>query len=137
MGRTRFLFGKGSAQKGLAIAGVLVAWLLTLGSEHANAQIPGTGGSTAPLPGGAGLTCQGGVFDIASGSPCTLTCGNGRALTGTFATILATNADAFCGGPGGTTSLQNAAAAARQASQVSMSAVQSQLQSIRDNIQRR
>src|SRR5262249_14400453 len=98
MGR---FWGNGNVRKGPAIAGLLVAWLLTLGSEGANAH--------ALPPASTVVTIQ---------QPATVPPPAGAA-----------------GSAQNLVSLQNAAQAARQASQVSMSAVQSQLQSIRDSIQ--
>jgi hypothetical protein len=140
MGR---ILRNGSVRKGLAIAGPFVVWLLTLGSEGANAQaLPpgcvfsgGTGTLTCNInvPGvSAALTCNG----TAAGSTCSGTC-NGQPFSGQFSSL--TGITTVSGGCGTavttTTSLQNSAQAARQASQVSVTAVQSQLQSIRDSIQ--
>jgi hypothetical protein len=143
MGRTRFHFGEGGVRKGIAIAGVLVAWWLTLGSEPAKAQT----GSCNISPDGF-LTCSfstaAGLFSQSCNASgfCTVTCPNGgriavQAAGQTADQILAAIIPQASACFGGTTSLQNAAQAARQISQVSMTAVQSQLQSIRDSIQAR
>jgi len=154
-------FGEGGVRKGIAIAGLLVAWLLTLGSEPVNAQsqecttlpdgsvscggeivvppsqppsFPAACGPVAPNGtvtcsfGGASATCNG------TTGACTFKCVTGS--TGST-NVLSGNpvADVTAACATSVISLQNAAQAARQASQVSMTAVQSQLQSIRDSIQ--
>jgi hypothetical protein len=138
MGRSRFRFNKEGLRKGLAIAGVLVVWLLTLGGQDANAQallppgcVVGAGTITCPIPGGSVSCPAGGGTCTGTSSVC-----NGPVI-GQFTgnTTSGGTIASDCAGSG--LSLQNAANAARQASQVSMSAVQSQLQSIRDNLQRR
>src|SRR5262245_39930674 len=124
MGRTRFHFCEGGVRKGIAIAGVLVASWLTLGSEPAKAQ---TGSCTINRDGS--LTCSVstpvGLFSescTASGF-CTITCPNGGRIA---AQVVGQTSDQIIGSIipqasacfGGTTPLQSAAQTARQTSQV-------------------
>src|SRR5262245_6021604 len=140
MGR-RFL-GDRSIRKCLAIASLLVAWLMTLGSEGANAQaLPPGCALSSPTAVTSTLTryCPGASVTSSCNAltgACSCSC-NGQAFTGQLSGLSATLTSLGCGGTSvtGAISLQNSAQAARQASQVSMTAVQSQLQSIRDSIQ--
>src|SRR5262249_26422636 len=132
----------------LAIAGLLILSSLTIGSRPAKAQAcivnpDGTAMCTIPT--------QIGTFTVnANGNTGTFsgTCPNGQTFTGhvgqgsTTDQRIASSTIAFSGScfPGGgsaqnAVSLQNSVQAARQSSQVSMTAVQSQLTSIRDSIQ--
>src|SRR5215831_20328718 len=128
-------------RKRLAIVGLFAAWWLALGSEPAKAQ---TGPCTVNPDGSLACSFPAfGVFESCTASGfCTITCPNGGRVAAQFAgqtadQILASIIPQIApGAPGNaclgkTTPLQNAAQAARQSSQVSMIAVQSQLTSIR------